>query len=311
MNTLVITCGALIVLAGCAPSRTRPVTIVPLFGPAMAREAISGRADGPSGTSFLVGGKTIVHIDLVSRDRTEVQLRSGPTERFWGLARLSDGTLWSLNADNALVRIATDGGVIREADPRRPYLGVFSRGDRLVLQRGRLSAGAPAMVTMRPDGREEQPWSGMVVRGFDGLMPGAITALNLVSCGTSERVEVPCWFPEEAAVSLIAADGSTRRMVLAGLSPIAPAALLEATVPSRPIRDVFVERGGTIWVLAGGQPPVPPVNLPGGWILARYSLKGDPIDRRTLPEPVRAILRAGSGRAVVLTGAGMIAEVQP
>ena len=311
MNMCVTTCTAVALVVACAAPRSRPVRLVPLFGPAVGREAISGRTDRPNGTSFLVAGRTVVHLELKTRAWAEVRLQAGPAEKFWGLARLADGTLWTLNAQNTLVEIGPDGRVIREAGSRNAYLGLFSGGDRLVLQRARLSVGAPAMITMLPDSGDERPWSGMLVRAFDQLTLGAATALNLVSCGRSERAEVPCWFPEEAAVSLIAADGTTRRLVLEGLSSIAPEILLKATVPSRPIRDVFVERDGTIWVLAGGEPPVTGVSLPGGWLLARYSLKGEPIDRRTLPEPVRAILRAGAGRAVVLTGAGVVAEVQP
>ena len=45
--------------------------------------------------------------------------------------------------------------------------------------------------------------------------------------------------------------------------------------------------------------------------LARYSPQGALIGLQSLTEPVRLILRAGGGRATVLTGAGMIAEVQP
>jgi len=228
------------------------------------------------------------------------------------LARLADGTLWTLNGRNALTQIATDGTVVRQMGSGNAYLGIFSGGDRLVLQRTRLAVGTPAMITMIPTDGNERPWSGMMVRPFERLGLGAATAMNLVSCGTSERAEVPCWFPDEPALSLITADGTTRRLMLEGLPQIAPEVLIKATVPSRPIRDVFVERDGTIWVLAGGTPPISsPVNTPGGWILARYGLKGQPIDRRVLPEPVRAILRAKKGKAVVLTGAGMIAEVQP
>ena len=312
MNALAIVFAFVLLSAACAPVRQRPVTIVPLFGPAVGRETISGRANDPAGGIWLLmGGTSIVRIDLASGRRDEVRLQATGRDRFWGLARLADATFWTLNAQHALTQISTDGTVVREVGGPNAFLGIFSGGERLVLQRARLSAGSPAMVTMIPADGDERPWSRMVVRPFEGLSLGAVTALNLVSCGTTERAEVPCWFPEEAALSLITADGTTRRLPLEGLPAIAPEALINATVPSRPVRDVFVERDGTIWVLAGGVPRAAPADLPGGWMLARYGPKGQPIDRRALPEPVRLILRAGSGRAVVLTGAGMVAEVQP
>ena len=188
-----------------------------------------------------------------------------------------------LSGQNTLTQIAADGTVVQEIGPRNAYLGIFSVGDRLVLQRARLPAGTPAMMTMIPADADERPWSGMTVRAFAQLGLGAAAAMNLVSCGTSQRTELPCWFPEEPALSLITADGTTRRLVLEGLPQVAPEVLIKATAPSRAIRDVFIERDGTIWVLAAGEPPVPTGNLPGGWMLARYGPKGQPIDRRALP----------------------------
>ena len=312
MNTLLLLFTIAVASAACAPVRQRPVAIVALFGPAVGRQAISGRADDPAGGIWLmVSGTSLVRIDLAAGRQSEVQLKARSGEQFWGLARMADGTFWTLSRQNMLTQIATDGTVVQEIGPRNAYLGIFSGGDRLVLQRARLPAGTPAMVTMMPGLADERPWSGMTVRAFEQFGLGAAAAMNLVSCGTSQRAEVPCWFPEEPALSLITADGTTRRLVLEGLPRVAPEVLIKATAPSRAIRDVFVERDGTIWVLAAGEPAVPTGNLPGGWMLARYGPKGQPIDRRALPEPVRAILRAGAGRAVVLTGAGMIAEVQP
>jgi hypothetical protein len=312
MNASVILCVALGLISSCRPAHPRLVTIVPLYGPAIGRDTITGRADDAAGGVWLmVGGTSLVRIDLATGKRSEVELKVNRGEPFWGLARLADATLWTLNGQNTLTQLAADGTVVREVGPANAYLGIFSGGDRLVLQRTSLPANTPAMMTMIPGVGEERPWGGMTVRGFERLASGAAAAMNLVSCGTSERAEMPCWFPEEPALSLIAADGTTRRLVLEGIPQVAPELLINAAVPLRPIRDVFVERDGTIWVLASGESPDSNGGLPGGWLLARYGSQGQPIDRRVLPEPVRMILRAGSGRALVLTGAGMVAEVQP
>ena len=151
----------------------------------------------------------------------------------------------------------------------------------------------------------------MTTRAFDQLATGAAAALNLVACGISATREVPCWFPDEPVVCLIAADGATRRIALAGLSRVAPETLINAKTPPRPIRDIYVQRDGTIWVISTGTGPEGKARGRGGWILARYGPRGEPIDRRLLPEPARLILRAERGRALVLTGTGMVAEVQP
>ena len=285
--------------------------MVSLFGPAVGRDTITGRADDAGGVLLMVGGTSLVRIDLTTRQRSEVSLQTKSGEPFWGLARLADATLWTLNGQNTLTQIAADGKTIREVGASNAYLGIFSGGDRLVMQRVSLPVWTPAMITVIPDEGNGRPWGGMTVRGFERLASGAAAAMNLVSCGTTEGAEMPCWFPEEPAISLMTADGTTRRVELEGLPRLAPEVLINAAAPMRPIRDVFIERDGTIWVLASGEAPSSAGNLPGGWLLARYGPQGQPIDRRALPEPVRVILRAKSGRALVLTGAGMVAEVQP
>lgn len=153
------------------------------------------------------------------------------------------------------------------------------------------------------------PWSGIMMRPFADFTPGARMALNVVKCGIERRGELPCWFPDESALSLIDSRGGTRRVELSGLYRISPEALIASEAPPRPIRDVFVDDGGVMWVLSSGHPPDRPTDLPGGWVIARYGLDGRVIDQRRLAEPVREILQAGSGRAIVLTGAGMVAEL--
>ena len=150
------------------------------------------------------------------------------------------------------------------------------------------------------------------VDGFHhALATGAAAALNLASCGVSLTSEIPCWFPDEPSLFLITESGVTRSIALEGLPHPAPELLINARVPQRPVRDVFVEPDGTMWVISTGTRLDGVSDVPGGWLIARYGRQGEPIDRRQLPEPVRIILRASRGRALVLTGAGMVAEVQP
>jgi len=67
MNTLLLLFTIAVASAACAPVRQRPVAIVALFGPAVGRLAISGRADDPAGGIWLmVGGASLVRIDTRS-----------------------------------------------------------------------------------------------------------------------------------------------------------------------------------------------------------------------------------------------------
>jgi hypothetical protein len=200
---------------------------------------------------------------------------------------------------------------VREVPLGTAHLGIHATGSRLLLQPGTLPAGEPVLFSGTPAALSRDPWSAMRARPFDALATGAAAALNLVSCGVSLTDEIPCWFPDQASVFLIRNSGVTRAVPLQGLPHTAPELLINARVPQRPVRDVFVESDGTIWVISTGSPTNAGPDVPGGWLIARYGRQGEPIDRRRLPHPVRIILRAAHGRALVLTGAGMIAEVEP
>ena len=155
------------------------------------------------------------------------------------------------------------------------------------------------------------PWSEMKTRGFDRLARASAAALNMVACGGGALKERPCWFPDEAAVSIIDPAGTTRRVELPGLEAVAPEILLTSENPARPVRDAYLDRDGGLWVLSSGTAPPGRADRPGGWILARYGPGGKPLGLHRLAESARLILRAEPGRALLLTGAGMVAEVHP
>lgn len=297
--------------SACGVKQPPAARLSVLFGPAMGNETISGRVEDPAGRALLMAGDdglVTIELDARVKKKTTVQVRG--RERCWGLGRLEDGSVWTLMGRNTAIAIGSDGGIVREVALAEPHFGLFAVGDRLVLQPARQEMNAQLLVAMRPGDPDRVPWSTLAARAFDRLATGAAAALNLVNCGTSQRPgETPCWFPYEPVLALISNDGVTKRVPLAGLPVPEPESLINASAPVRPIRDVYVERDGTIWVISTGVPRN--ADLPGGWLLARFGPNGEPIDSRPLPEPARVILRASSGRALVLTGAGMIAEVQP
>ena len=297
---------------GCESRQMRTARMTTLFGPAVGPEVISGHVlQDDERVLLMTGGSTIVTIDVKGRAHRSSALRLPPREDCWGLAKLADGTLWTLMGWSTAVQVSAGGAIERTIELPVAHLGLFGAGDRLVYQQASLPAGTPALLAGRPGEHARSPWSALTTRAFDALATGAAAALNLVACGVTRADEVPCWFPDEPVVSLVAPDGTTRRLELAGLARVAPETLINAKSPPRPIRDVYVERDGTMWVISSGRVPAGAVSAPGGWILARYSRRGEAIDRRLLPQPARLILAAERGRAVVLTGSGMVAEVQP
>jgi hypothetical protein len=288
-----------------------PLALVPMFGPAVANEVIGGRADDERGVWLLVGGEDLVYVDLVAQRVSRAAIRLSAGEHCWGLARLADGTLWTLKGRHSVIQVAPDGAVARDIALADPNFGLFAAGDRLVYQLATLTAPGPALNAAAPGDTHLVPWSGITTRTFAGIARAQAAALNMVACGATVRLERPCWFPDEAAVSLVTTSGATRRLVLRGLDLVAPAELLAAENPRRPVRDAYLDRDGRLSVLSSGVPPAGAAERPGGWVLARYSADGtlDRISR--LQDSVRLILRAEGGRLVVLSGDGRVAAVAP
>lgn len=286
------------------------IPLTPLFGPVVSSEVIGGRQDDGEAVWLLVGGTSLVHVDLGARRARRISIPLAPGEQCWALARLLDGSLWTLRGRDALIQLDPAGSIARTVTLMEPHLGIFGWGHRLIYQRARLTPPGPALSAGDPGVGGAVPWSGMTTRVFDRLARGSAMALNMVACGGSASEERPCWFPDEAAVSLIDADGATRRVALPGLTVVPPDALLAADNPARPVRDAYVDRNGRIWVLSSGTPPQGASDRPGGWILARYTRDGAADGLTHLQESVRLILRVDGDRAIVLSGTGHVSEVR-
>ena len=304
-------------LTSCAVSAPDSVsgalTLRPLFGPAIGPEVIAGRAedlDGRDPVVLLVGDMDLVTIDPAARATRRRTIQLAPGSTCWGLARLRDGTLWTLKGRRALVGIMETGEVKREVPLSEPQFGLFGQGDRLLYQPAEFIAPAPALFAARPGDPQRVAWSSLRTRPF-ALARTSVAALNFVSCGTGLRADRPCWFPDEPAIYLVDEVGGSRRLELAGLRRVAPEVLLTSENPARPVRDAYIDAAGTIWVLSSGAPPSPAPEAQGGWVLARYGPAGLPLGMWRLSEPVRLILRVDPGRVLVLTGAGMVAEAIP
>ena len=294
----------------CRQGREDVVPARRLFGPVIGNEVIAGRADDQAGmTWLLVGERTLVTIDMQKSSVARHPLQVGDAA-CWGLARLADGSLWTLKGRSTVVRISDSGEVVEEIPLGSPHFGVFAGGDRLVVQPADFQPPAPLLFAARIGDRARVPWSTLRSRSFN-LARASVAALNMLICGVGRREERPCWFPDEAALAMVKADGGARRIALDGLEVVAPEVLLTSDNPARPIRDAYADPAGTLWILSSGRPPAGAEDQPGGWILARYSDGGARLGVQRLEQSARLILRAGSGRALVLTGKGMVAEVVP
>jgi hypothetical protein len=299
-------------LAACrAPLPQQPgrARLAALFGPVVSHEVIRGRVDAAHVVTLLVSS-TLVRVDLAARRESRIAIGVAPGAGCWGLARLDDGSMWTLKGHSALIRIETDGRVSSEIPLLEPHVGLFGAGERLIFQKAALTPPGPALTAGTPGAMTSAPWSAMQTRVFPGIARAQSTALNMIACGGSTGPARPCWFPDEAAVSLIDSTGNTRRLTLPGLIVVSPETLLAAENPPRPVRDAFVDRRGRIWVLSTGVPPGTTLDVPGGWLLARYTGEGTADGQVRFDEPVRLILHADDERVVVLSGNGYVSEVK-
>jgi hypothetical protein len=313
-----VVCGLSLLVAAFGACRTGTIArdpgvlpLMPVFGPIIGSDVIGGRVEDGRDVWLLVGGTDVVHVDLQTRRSRRVALKLAPGENCWGLARLEDGSVWTIKGRRSLIRIDPDGRVMQDEALPEPHLGLSAARDRLIYQVAAFTPPGPALRAGRPGDTNTVPWSGMTTRAFDRIDRVSAVALNMVSCGGTAGTERPCWFPDEAAVSLIDAGGATRRLNLTGLEVVPPEILLTTENPARPVRDAYLDRGGGLWVLSTGTAPPGGSERPGAWILARYGSGGELLGLGRLAESARLILRAEPGRALLLTGAGMVVEVIP
>jgi hypothetical protein len=307
---LAVVLGACRTSVGQAPAAAR---LVPLFGPVIGAEVIGGRADDGDPDQrdvlLLAGGVDVVRIGLAARRFSRVKLGIAPGEECWNLARLSDGSLWTLKGRQTVAQIAADGALVRQVALREPHFGLFDAGDRLLFQRADFAPPAPALLWGTPDDPSRFPWGTIATRAFPSLARASVAALNMITCGPSDAAERACWFPDEPAVSMVRSDGTTRRVTLTGLVVISPEELLTSDYPRRPIRDAYVDTGGALWILSSGTPPAGMTEIPGGWVLARYGSGGDAQGLARLSEAARLILRVDARQVTLLLSTGMVAQV--
>jgi hypothetical protein len=301
-----------VVLGACRTSRVglAPDTaaVVPIFGPVIGQEVITGRADEGDSVLLLAGGTDLVRVDVRERRSSRVPLQIDAGKECWGLARLASGALWTLEGRRTIANIDLSGHIVRRSTLDEAHFGIFAAGERLLLQQADFIPPGPALRAGAPD-RPRLPWSAITTRTFPAMARASVAALNMITCGPTDTAERACWFPDEPVVFMTTDEGETRRVTLAGLETVPPETLLTSETPRRPVRDAYIDDRGEIWILSSGEPPPARPDVPGGWFLARYAADGTPEGRVRLSEASRLILRIEPARVLVLASSGQVAEV--
>ena len=161
----IVWCAALTSCAVAAPdSASGTLTLRPLFGPAFGSEVIAGRAEDLNPRDpivVLVGDMDLVTIEPGARASRRRTMQLAPGSTCWGLARLRDGSLWTLKGRRALLQVLETGEVKREVPLFEPQFGLFGQGDRLLYQPAEFIAPAPALFAARPGDPQRVAWSSL------------------------------------------------------------------------------------------------------------------------------------------------------
>jgi hypothetical protein len=267
----------------------------------IGRQLIVGRTQCAAATWLLTDAPELTRVSIDSNAATTTPLRGlRQGEKPWGLACLSNGELWTLAAPEVLARLTVDGHIVERVRLDRPRLGLYSAGDRLLLQHLPAGAGAPLLAARLP--RSVSPvalWPAPVSR--HALSPEELLRANFVSCGIGVAGYVPCWLVNEARLAI--GDGTRAHTSVRELR-VTPGGTVD---DSTPVWDVALAGASRVWVLASARAG------PRGFRVAARLMKSNRqgIDEESveLSPAARLILWAGDDRCVLLSANGQLVEV--
>ena len=266
----------------------------------VAEGVIVGRAVCQSRTWLLTAARLLTALSASGEIVSTVPLAGlRADDRPWGLACLTDGSLWTLAAPRALVRLGSDGRVLERVDLPLPRVALYSSGDRLLFQSFPVVAGQSTLQTSPPkQPSATRPWPGLTNRA--NASPQQQIAINLAVCGIGDGRETPCWFVGAPRLSMV--DGERERMI-ALESELARA----AADPEAPLHDAAVA-GDATWIVVGGRHP-PALQLAGMRLLYRPRADASwaALD---LSPPARVIVSATATSCVLLLIDGSTVEVR-
>lgn len=296
MLTIVLVSAMLSASVGTLTSPLR-VRIIPVDRPA-PEAIIVGRTVCGGITWLLNQKKQLVAIGIEQR-RISVQAIAGfrSEEDPWGLACLSDGSLWTLASARTLAGIRSHAVTDRTSLPL-PRFALFATGDHLLYAEMPVVVGKPVLATGRASPPfAQRPWVGLLGRTAPSSV-GQLTK-NLIGCGIGVGEQIPCWFADENLISIGDGTAQTVRRAPISNSP--------GVDPTLPIRDVALAGPDRVWVLARAARGIAGTQ-PGGRLIAtdRLGTASQGVDLRPA---ARLILAATETTCWLLTIDGMLMEV--
>jgi hypothetical protein len=258
---------------------------------------IVGRAGCGRSVWLLTDTPQLVEITLDHTVTVRPLRKALQNDRPWGLACVADA-LWTLVNPTTLARVTTDGDLVERFPIRRPRIALFGAGQKVVYQELPTIIAAPVLVASPPrDSLDIRPWPGFLGRA--GKSRDDQLTRNLVNCGLSHNGWLPCWFANQAEVTI--SDG-----VSSVIKPSQPLVGKDAD-PSLPLWDVALADEERVWVLATTTASAGERRLGGRLIVATRT--GGELGHVLLKPAARLILSATATRCLLLTAGGELTEV--
>jgi len=252
---------------------------------------IVGRAVCSDATWMLVEPSHLLQVGREGAVATRRVTGLAAMDRPWGLACLSDGTLWTMATWRTLARIDANGAIKERVDLHIPRSALFGVGERLLFQQAPPAPGTPALMTSPP----RQPYA---VKAWPGLTTPTGPS-NLANCGVALNGMVPCWLV--TATRFTISDGATFRSVDA-VPPQSKWVDREA-----PIRDVALAGDDYFWIVVGGYDST--LGRPAGVRVVRGRVGTSEVLSLDLKSAARLIVRASAKSCLLLTVDGTLIEV--
>jgi len=278
--------------------RTRPL------GPErlISNQVITGRAVCGGTTWLLTDAPELTVVSAQpAYSSVSVSLRGlQKDEKPWGLACLPNNELWTLASHDVLARLEPDGRVAERVRLDGPRLGIFSTGQRLLLQHPPTAKTQPLLSIGLPRKLSGfAPWPSPLSQPTSSR--AALLKANLVNCGIGADGYVPCWLVAETRLAI--SDGSTSHTTIHDLDFVRAGPVNDEV----PIWDVALAGASRVWVLASAR------GAPDGRRLGGRLTKSDRHRAASrfvdVSPPPRLILWAGEDRCVLLSSTGQLLEV--
>jgi hypothetical protein len=267
----------------------------------ISRQVIAGRAVCAGATWLLSDAPELTRVSHQGPSLSSSRLRDlQKDDKPWGLACLPNGELWTLVANDTLVRIEPDGKIAERLHLDRPRLGVFTAGERLLLQHAPGIATKPLLAAGVPRKLSAfVPWPSPLSQ--PAASRADVLKANLVNCGIGAGGYVPCWLATQTRLTV--SDGSAARTIVTDLRFLRASDVDDAT----PIWDVALGGPSSVWVLASAR-GAPDGRRVGGRLTKsnRRGADGRSVD---LNPAARLILWADEARSVLLLSSGQLLEV--